>query len=183
MPKGTCIPFHSNMAMKRYTRSRRHPLFTSTYGSLSWDGFVKVITMIGTKMVSQTKWQQERIPAGTMQSSLPTPHLLLCKTTPDKGFLNLRCYLWFQSLMETVRCGSISRMGVWLSVSVIKPFSVNTHYASIDCKILLYLSLDVCSCLFDYGLSHVTQIMPRCFKAFAKAKFNDCLLFSSVLML
>ena len=107
-------------------------LFTSTYGSLSWDGFVKVITMIGTKMVSQTKWQQERIPAGTMQSSLPTPHLLLCKTTPDKGFLNLRCYLWFQSFMETVRCGSIFRMVVWMSVSVIKPFSVNTHYASID---------------------------------------------------
>ena len=27
VPPGTCIPFHSNIAMKRYTCYRRHPLF------------------------------------------------------------------------------------------------------------------------------------------------------------
>ena len=56
-------------------------VITSTLSadSLCWE---KVMMMMGERMASQTRWAEERMKAGTMQSSLPTDQRLLYRMSP-----------------------------------------------------------------------------------------------------
>ena len=51
-------------------------MFTSTVSGV-WLWWEKVMMMMGERTASQTRWAEERMKAGTMQSSLPTDQRLL----------------------------------------------------------------------------------------------------------